>query len=194
MSEDLQCPFPDTRHPMLERTDFESCQQRIRLTIIGKYNGKNIYESPLMKDHFPYGSCPHRCYCWRNLRLHQQGPVRAKSLTTFHLKKRKGSSPTENLIESLSNSLPHQLKHTNTSSSNNNQLTERHLKQEQKLRGQNRGGILIPGYRTSAHSTRMVQGHKPTSRIQHTSRTNATNATQENGEVLYEEHSMFLAG
>ncbi|GJS26110.1 putative ribonuclease H-like domain-containing protein [Tanacetum coccineum] len=42
MSEDIQCAGSDTRPPMLDRTDFESWQQRIRLYCLGKDNGENI--------------------------------------------------------------------------------------------------------------------------------------------------------
>ncbi|GJV00742.1 hypothetical protein Tco_1330012 [Tanacetum coccineum] len=45
MSEDIQCVSSDTRPPMLDRTDFESWQQRIRLYCLGKDNGVNIMKS-----------------------------------------------------------------------------------------------------------------------------------------------------
>ncbi|GJS89586.1 hypothetical protein Tco_0772222 [Tanacetum coccineum] len=45
MSEDIQCAGSDTRPPMLDRTDFESWQQRIRLYCLGKDNGENIMNS-----------------------------------------------------------------------------------------------------------------------------------------------------
>nr|GEU29239.1 hypothetical protein [Tanacetum cinerariifolium] len=41
-SEDKQCAGSDTRPPMLDRTDFASWQQRIRLYCQGKENGVNI--------------------------------------------------------------------------------------------------------------------------------------------------------
>ncbi|GJR58912.1 integrase, catalytic region, zinc finger, CCHC-type containing protein [Tanacetum coccineum] len=43
--EDIQCAGSDTRPPMLDRTDFASCQQRIRLYCRGKKNGINILKS-----------------------------------------------------------------------------------------------------------------------------------------------------
>nr|GEU28992.1 putative Gag-polypeptide of LTR copia-type [Tanacetum cinerariifolium] len=47
---DIQCAGSDTRPPMLDRTDFSSWQQRIRLYCLGKENGvnilKSIYEGP----------------------------------------------------------------------------------------------------------------------------------------------------
>ncbi|GJU49779.1 hypothetical protein Tco_1219334 [Tanacetum coccineum] len=45
MSEDIQYASPDTRPPMLERTNFNSWQQRIRLYCLGKDNGENIMKS-----------------------------------------------------------------------------------------------------------------------------------------------------
>nr|GEU36998.1 Gag-Pol polyprotein [Tanacetum cinerariifolium] len=45
LSEDIQCAGSDTRLPMLDRTDFASWQQRIRLYCRGKENGVNILKS-----------------------------------------------------------------------------------------------------------------------------------------------------
>nr|GEW50297.1 retrovirus-related Pol polyprotein from transposon TNT 1-94 [Tanacetum cinerariifolium] len=43
--EDIQCVGSDTRPPMLDRTDFASWKQRIRLYCQGKENGVNILKS-----------------------------------------------------------------------------------------------------------------------------------------------------
>nr|GEW06341.1 retrovirus-related Pol polyprotein from transposon TNT 1-94 [Tanacetum cinerariifolium] len=45
LSEDIQCAGSDTRPPMLDRTDFASWQQRIRLYCQEKKNGVNILKS-----------------------------------------------------------------------------------------------------------------------------------------------------
>ncbi|GKB96604.1 hypothetical protein Tco_0982741 [Tanacetum coccineum] len=45
LSEDIQCASFDTRPPMLDRTDFASWQQRIRLYCRGKENRVNILKS-----------------------------------------------------------------------------------------------------------------------------------------------------
>ncbi|GKE51492.1 retrovirus-related pol polyprotein from transposon TNT 1-94, partial [Tanacetum coccineum] len=45
LSKDIQCAGSDTRPPMLDRTDFASWQQRIRLYCQGKKNGVNILKS-----------------------------------------------------------------------------------------------------------------------------------------------------
>ncbi|GJV04912.1 hypothetical protein Tco_1338481 [Tanacetum coccineum] len=45
LSEEIQCVGSDTRPPMLDRTDFASWQQRIRLYCRGKENGVNILKS-----------------------------------------------------------------------------------------------------------------------------------------------------
>nr|GFA36302.1 uncharacterized mitochondrial protein AtMg00810-like [Tanacetum cinerariifolium] len=45
LSEDIQCAGSDTRPPMLDKTDFASWQQCIRLYYQGKENGVNILKS-----------------------------------------------------------------------------------------------------------------------------------------------------
>ncbi|GJR54815.1 hypothetical protein Tco_1405336 [Tanacetum coccineum] len=45
LSEDIQCACSDTRPPMLDKADFASWQQRIRLYCRGKENGVNILKS-----------------------------------------------------------------------------------------------------------------------------------------------------
>nr|GEW80537.1 hypothetical protein [Tanacetum cinerariifolium] len=45
LSEDIQCAGPDTRPSMLDRSNFESWQQCIRLYCLGKDNGENILQS-----------------------------------------------------------------------------------------------------------------------------------------------------
>nr|GEU59048.1 DNA-directed DNA polymerase [Tanacetum cinerariifolium] len=45
LSKDIQCADSDTRPPMLDRIDFASWQQRIRLYCQGKENGVNILKS-----------------------------------------------------------------------------------------------------------------------------------------------------
>ncbi|GJV81875.1 retrovirus-related pol polyprotein from transposon TNT 1-94 [Tanacetum coccineum] len=45
LSKDIQCAGSDTQPPMLDRTDFASWQQRIRLYCRGKENGVNILKS-----------------------------------------------------------------------------------------------------------------------------------------------------
>ena len=44
-SDDIQAAGSDTRPPMLDRTDYESWAQRIRLYCLGKENGENILKS-----------------------------------------------------------------------------------------------------------------------------------------------------
>ncbi|GJT42550.1 hypothetical protein Tco_0951265 [Tanacetum coccineum] len=45
MTEDIQYAGSDTRPPMLDRTDFDSWKQSIRLYCVGKDNGENIMKS-----------------------------------------------------------------------------------------------------------------------------------------------------
>ncbi|GJZ65118.1 putative ribonuclease H-like domain-containing protein [Tanacetum coccineum] len=54
VEEDIQCAGSDTRPPMLDKADFASWQQRIRLYCWGKENGVNILKS-IDKDHFRWG-------------------------------------------------------------------------------------------------------------------------------------------
>ena len=44
-SDAIQAAGSDTRPPMLDRTDYESWAQRIRLYCLGKENGVNILKS-----------------------------------------------------------------------------------------------------------------------------------------------------
>ncbi|GKB68361.1 hypothetical protein Tco_0929773, partial [Tanacetum coccineum] len=54
MQEDIQCASSDTRPPMLDRTDFESWQQCIRLYCLGKDNGENIMKESQLYDEFEH--------------------------------------------------------------------------------------------------------------------------------------------
>ena len=45
IADDIQAAGSDTRPPMLDRTDYESWSQRIRLYCRGKENGENILRS-----------------------------------------------------------------------------------------------------------------------------------------------------
>ena len=45
IADDIQAAGSDTRPPMLDRTDYESWSQRIRLYCQGKDNGENILKS-----------------------------------------------------------------------------------------------------------------------------------------------------
>ncbi|GKG26854.1 hypothetical protein Tco_0402557, partial [Tanacetum coccineum] len=86
MQEDIQCAGSDT--PMLDRTNFESWQQRIRLYCLGKDNGENIMKSISKKDHFIWERS--QILLLEELRV-QFNKVQyvLESLTTFQLKKRK---------------------------------------------------------------------------------------------------------
>ncbi|GKB99608.1 hypothetical protein Tco_0985745 [Tanacetum coccineum] len=50
MQEDIQCAGSDTRPPMLDRTDFESWQQRIRLYCLGKDNGEKTVSDVILEE------------------------------------------------------------------------------------------------------------------------------------------------
>ncbi|GJV75221.1 hypothetical protein Tco_1506805 [Tanacetum coccineum] len=55
LSEDIQCAGSDTQPPILDRADFASWQQRIRLYCRGKENGVNILKS-IDEGPFPMGT------------------------------------------------------------------------------------------------------------------------------------------
>ncbi|GKE60254.1 hypothetical protein Tco_1510621, partial [Tanacetum coccineum] len=79
LSEDIQCVGSDTRPPMLDRTDFASCQQRIRLYCQGKENEVNILKSidegpfhmGTIKDTIAEGT--EAKYIWDNVKMLLEG-------------------------------------------------------------------------------------------------------------------------
>ncbi|GJY17848.1 retrovirus-related pol polyprotein from transposon TNT 1-94 [Tanacetum coccineum] len=76
LSEDIQCASSDTRPPMLDRTDFASWQQRIRLYCQGKENGVNILKSI---DEGPFQMGTIRDTIAEGTKgAHQLGPERAR--------------------------------------------------------------------------------------------------------------------
>ncbi|GKB08293.1 hypothetical protein Tco_0836577, partial [Tanacetum coccineum] len=78
MQEDIQCASSHTRPPMLDRTDFESWQQRIRLCCLGKDNGENIMKS-IKEGPFHIGTISDVIVGGTEGAV-QQGPVRARVL------------------------------------------------------------------------------------------------------------------
>ncbi|GKA84551.1 hypothetical protein Tco_0806146 [Tanacetum coccineum] len=78
MSEDIQCASSNTRPPMLDRTDFESWKQRIRLYCLGKANGENIMKS-INEGPFHMGMVSDVIAAGTE-GVVQQGPVRARVL------------------------------------------------------------------------------------------------------------------
>ncbi|GKA28484.1 retrovirus-related pol polyprotein from transposon TNT 1-94 [Tanacetum coccineum] len=81
--EDIQCASSDTRPPMLDRTDFASWQQRIRLYYQGKENGVNILKSI---DEGPFQMGTIRDTIAEGTKgAHQLGPERARVYSRFNL-------------------------------------------------------------------------------------------------------------
>nr|GEY65671.1 integrase, catalytic region, zinc finger, CCHC-type, peptidase aspartic, catalytic [Tanacetum cinerariifolium] len=88
--EDIQCVGSDTRPPMLDRTEFASWQQRIRLYCRGKENGVNIMKSidegpfqmgifgEILTDETEEGShlCPERPRVYSDLSLKKRIAVK----------------------------------------------------------------------------------------------------------------------
>ncbi|GKA84833.1 hypothetical protein Tco_0806487 [Tanacetum coccineum] len=128
MSEDIQYAGSDTCPPMLDRTDFESWQQRICLYCLGKDNGENIMKSitegPVRARVFTNLSAQDKERYKADIRATnillqvsnasvQQYPTQSSMsprssnepspVDNFQLDS--GSSSTDNLIESLTNTL-----------------------------------------------------------------------------------------
>ncbi|GJZ04397.1 hypothetical protein Tco_0537672 [Tanacetum coccineum] len=82
LSEDIQCADSDTHPLMLDRTDFESWQQRICLYYLGKDNGVNILKSI---DEGPFKMGKYRETLAEGA-VHL-GQNRIESLLTLHQKK-----------------------------------------------------------------------------------------------------------
>ncbi|GJS99755.1 hypothetical protein Tco_0820925 [Tanacetum coccineum] len=79
MSEDIQYAGSNTRPPMLDRTNFESWQQRIRLYCLGKDNGENIMKS-INEGPFQMGTLA-KTLAKETEGTLQQGPVCARVFT-----------------------------------------------------------------------------------------------------------------
>ncbi|GJV63340.1 integrase, catalytic region, zinc finger, CCHC-type containing protein [Tanacetum coccineum] len=114
LSEDIQCAGFDTRPPMLDRTDFASWQHYIRLYFWGKENRVNILKS-IDEGPFQMGTF------WETLAegnggaLHLGLPKDIYTLINHYTDAKdiwdnvkmllEGLSPTDNLIENLTNTL-----------------------------------------------------------------------------------------
>ncbi|GJT72100.1 hypothetical protein Tco_1031386 [Tanacetum coccineum] len=98
MSEDIQYAGSDTRPPMLDRTDFESWQQRIRLYCLGKDNGENIMKS-ITEGPFKMGTFIQTPAKETEGAL-QPGPERARVLQNLSAG-RKGRSKADILFNAL---------------------------------------------------------------------------------------------
>ncbi|GJS20478.1 retrovirus-related pol polyprotein from transposon TNT 1-94 [Tanacetum coccineum] len=118
MSEDIQYAGSDTRPPMLDRTDFDSWQQRIRLTY--KFEEKERYKADIRATNILLQGIPKDIYTlinyytdakeiWDNVKIILEGSELTKddreSKERPFMFTMLGSSSTENLIESLTNSL-----------------------------------------------------------------------------------------
>nr|GEX26589.1 hypothetical protein [Tanacetum cinerariifolium] len=133
LSKDIQCAGSDTRSPMVDRTDFASWQERIRLYCQGKENEKDRYNPDIRATNILLQGLPKDIYTrinhytnakdiWDNVKMLLEGSELTKeehylqSSTTLpstyvppyladyaHLDS--GLSSMENLIENLTNTL-----------------------------------------------------------------------------------------
>nr|GEU59668.1 hypothetical protein [Tanacetum cinerariifolium] len=98
LSEDIQCASSDTRPPMLDRNDFASWQQRIRLYCWGKENGVNILKS-IDKGPFEMGTV-REPLAKGTERAPHLGPEQPQVYSDLLPKKRTGSKLTKKDRES----------------------------------------------------------------------------------------------
>ncbi|GKD61088.1 hypothetical protein Tco_1298597, partial [Tanacetum coccineum] len=169
---------------MLDRTDFESWQQRIRLYCLGKDNGENIMKS-IKEGPFQMGTVSDVITGGTEGAV-QQGPVRARVLKDLSAEEKESSS-TENLIESLSNSLAlltqsykSHLPQTNNQLRTSSNARNNAVVQDGKVVVQDSLGMLERTEQRDALSSGQAK--------------NPSSATTESGAVLDEEQSLFLAG
>ncbi|GJT48444.1 putative ribonuclease H-like domain-containing protein [Tanacetum coccineum] len=97
MQEDIQYAGSDTRPPMLDRTDFESWQQRIRLYCLGKDNGENIMKS-IKEGPFQMGTVSDVITGGTEGAV-QQGPVRARVLNDLSAEEKERYSLDESVAQ-----------------------------------------------------------------------------------------------
>ncbi|GJS51370.1 hypothetical protein Tco_0624732 [Tanacetum coccineum] len=206
MSEDIQCAGSDIPHQCIDRTRLDLGINVYYVYCPGKDNEINIMKSN-KEGPFHMGTVSD-VYCCRNDGAVQQGPVRPRVLNDLSSEEKErykadiratnillqGRTSTENLIESLSNSLalltqsykshlPQIKNQLRTSSNARNKATRNNARGNVvagNIGGQNRGGIINPGQA------------KPI-KIQ-TLKDKCKNASRRNGVVLDEEQSLFLAG
>ncbi|GJT22940.1 hypothetical protein Tco_0892877 [Tanacetum coccineum] len=103
LSEDIQCASSDTRPPMLDRIDFASWQQRIRLYCRGKENGVNILKS-IDEGPFQMGTFRETLAEENKGALHL-GPERARVYSDLSPEDKDRTLSNGNLIENITNTL-----------------------------------------------------------------------------------------
>ncbi|GJU14500.1 hypothetical protein Tco_1142466 [Tanacetum coccineum] len=117
MHEDISVRFDTRPNPIVDRKDFDSWATTYTFCTVGKDNGSRIYEVHERKDHFRWGMVSD-VITWRMRVQLQQGPIQqyptqsskspqssTEPYPSDNFQMNSGSSSTENLIESLSNSL-----------------------------------------------------------------------------------------
>ncbi|GKD04097.1 hypothetical protein Tco_1179071 [Tanacetum coccineum] len=174
LSEDIQCAGSDTRPPMLDKTDFVSWQQRIRLYCRGKENGVNILKSI------------------------DEGPFQMGTTRVIVAERTEGLSPTDNLIENLTNTLalltqsnktflPQTNNQLRTSSNPRNQATVQDGRVVvQNVQGNNARGTSAAGYGGAQNRVGNVNPGQA-------KQVKCYNCNG-NGVILDEEQLLFLAG
>ncbi|GJR43569.1 retrovirus-related pol polyprotein from transposon TNT 1-94 [Tanacetum coccineum] len=104
MSEDIQYAGSDTRPPMLDRTDFESWQQHIRLYCLGKDNGENIMKS-ITESPFKMGTFIQTPAEETEVAL-QPGPERARVFTDLSAEEKERFTKLINDMRNIKMTMP----------------------------------------------------------------------------------------
>ncbi|GJR59584.1 retrovirus-related pol polyprotein from transposon TNT 1-94 [Tanacetum coccineum] len=241
MQEDIQCASSDTRPPMLDRTDFESWQQRIRLYCLGKDNGENImYKADIRATNILLQGIPKDIYSlinhytdakdiWENVKMILEGSELTKDdresqlydeFEHFFMEGSECRMPQfqqypntiiqvyYNSLAILTKSYKSHLPQINKSTLTSSNARNKAMVQDGRScgvqdRGQNRGGIINPGpakpikcYNCNGlgHIARECPRPKRLQDSDYFKDKMLLMQAQENGAVLDEEQSLFLAG
>ncbi|GJS54629.1 hypothetical protein Tco_0627991 [Tanacetum coccineum] len=202
--EDIQCAGSDTRPSMLDRTDFESWKQRIRLYCLGKDNGENIMKS-IREGPFQMGTVSDVITGGTEGEV-QQGPVRARVLKDLSAEEKERYKAdiraTNILLQGIPKDIYSLINHYTDAKdiweNLNSKFREQHVAEwsrfitEVKL---NRGGngSEVAG-NVGAHRHRECPRPKRLQDSDYFKDKMLLMQAQESGAVLDEEQSLFLAG
>nr|GEZ02707.1 putative ribonuclease H-like domain-containing protein [Tanacetum cinerariifolium] len=192
LSEDIQCAGSDTRPPMLDRTDFASWQQRIRLYCRGKDNGVNILKS------IDEGGLRESNYDQLFAYLKQHEAHAKENKMVLERLSQPIAQPTEDPLALLSNvfNTQHGLPSSSTSSITPITPPRANLTDDLIENLTSTLALLTQSYRTFLPQTNRGQGMNPWdgNAAGYGEAQNRVRNAQENGVALDAEQLLFLAG